>query len=216
MCFPPPPLTSIVQQHDEITEDDAQGSERADQLVSHDSTRVHFVGWLENLNPEEMRVMRRWLRRVSTFFPSSSPPMPSYRLGSELAISRFLKDCQYIAHPPYREDRDPVSGNLRAIWFSCAGFVIQCYEAAAVVRLVVPWTTAGFPLLTAEQIRNIWFPSWIKMTTEIAAALNLTGDGPWPVTVPGYVINAFWREDNLVRNEAYLPSPASVGIVSNT
>jgi len=211
-----PPLTAISQ-------DDLGASEDAEEAAEgpgseppwHATSQAHLVAWLEDLSSDECRAMGRWHRKVSALFKATPPPRPRYRPGSEPAIARFFQECRYIAHPPYREERDPVSGNLRAIWFSCAGFVIRCYGSAAVSTLVADWSTAGFPALGAQDIRSIWFPAGLQWTAEIAAALNLPGHGPWPVVVPGYVVNAFRREDTQVRHEAFMPSRADAGLGSS-
>ncbi|NQT41074.1 MAG: hypothetical protein HQ581_26520 [Planctomycetes bacterium] len=198
-----PPLTSL--------EPDRVGSEDLPESLSEEAPRsaettAHVVARLEDLSDDDRQGMRRWHRKISAFFPATTcPPRPRLRPGKEREWARFLTECHYIAYPAFKIEDDPVSEVKKHHWYSCVGFVTQCYENTAVKRVLTGQDRQGFPTVDKDTVKRTFLLGIFEFTQEIAKAINLTGEGPWPIAMPGYVMRAFSRSDEEIREQPYHP-----------
>jgi len=132
------------------------------------------------------------------------------RAGREREYADLLVSYRYIAHPPIKRDLD-LNGRLKAIWYSCSGFVMDCFEST-VVKKLLNWKDPAFPKVSSQIIKDVWCLGGMELTPELKNALGLLGDEPWPVVMPGYVINAFKRQPDEVRNQPFQPTSNDVSI----
>lgn len=208
-----PPLTSL--------EPDAVGSEDLPESLSEEAPRsaetvAHVVARLEDLSDGERQGMRRWHRKISAFFPATTcPSRPRLRPGEEPKWARFFTECRYIAHPAFKVDMDSVSGVVKHHRYSCVGFVTQCYESTAAKQVLTSPNRRGFPTVDKETVNRTFLHDILEFTEEIAEAINLTGEGPWPIAMPGYVMRAFSRSDEEIREAPYHPTADDIGFLGS-
>ena len=87
--------------------------------------------------------------------------------------------------------------------FSCAGFTIEAYRDAGIDLLDTRDTALPFAsiemLCTAypDQARNL-------NHERMRSILGLIGQGPWPVVLAGYVVNALARDADSIRKSPYV------------
>lgn len=208
-----PPLTTIVPSVGPESEDSTDPSD-----IPHAEASPcwlagwHGVAWLEDLSEDEKRGMRRWHRRISEFFPETTrPKLVIPRPGQEAEVATFLKKCRFIADPPIKKEVDPITGNLKSIWYSCAGFVLDCFENNVVKKLLVSWDDPRFPKVHEDTIRGVWCGR-LELTPQLKDTLGLLGDGPWPVVMPGYIMNAFKRRADEIRSEPFSPTEHDITV----
>ena len=139
----------------------------------------------------------------------------SGRECAEPKWARFFAECRYIVDPAFKLEIDPVSGTLKHHRYSCVGFVTQCYESTAVKQVLTSPSPQGFPTVDKETVKRTFLPPKFEFTEEIAEAVNLTGEGPWPIAMPGYVMRAFSRSDETIRNHPYSPSADDMGFLGS-
>jgi hypothetical protein len=109
---------------------------------------------------------------------------------------------QYIIMPHCRE---PDAGcSVRR--FNCAGFVIEAYRYAGVDLVVTD--TDSLPTISLETLSQA-YPAAARILTNgnRRRQLGLEGDGPWPVVLAGYVMNALNRPADDIRHQPYQPQP---------
>lgn len=208
-----PPLTTIVPSVGPESEDSTDPS---DIPHAEDSpcwlARWHVVAWLEDLSEDEKRGMRRWHRRISEFFLETTCPRPAIPQGGrEAKAAALLENWRFIAYPPIKKEVDSKTGNLKAIWYSCAGFVLDCFESNVVKKLLVSWDDPSFPKVHKDTIREVW-RGRLELTPQLKDTLGLLGDGPWPVVMPGYIINAFKRRADEIRSEPFSPTEHDITV----
>lgn len=82
--------------------------------------------------------------------------------------------------------------------FSCAGFVLEAYKSI------------GFHLLDINSVPENdleylcrYYSSPSLQDVSFREKLGLIGAGPWPVVLPGYVLNSFTRDDEQIRREPF-------------
>ena len=122
---------------------------------------------------------------------------------------------QYVIRP-HVKPKCETDGTILYYQFNCAGFVVEAYRFVGIVLLltgedVLP--TVPLPVLVAAypDLRDL------LENARLRERYNLPGDGPWPVLLAGYVLNALDRDDirgatpyraNL--GDEYFPSKRSV------
>ncbi len=118
----------------------------------------------------------------------------------EYEAERIRGHSQYVIHPHVREPDAAVPCRR----FSCAGFVIEAYGYAN-LRLVVT-EPARLPSVDLETLAHA-YPDQARRLRKPALRLlfGLEGDGPWRVVLAGYVINAFNRTIEEIRDGPYTP-----------
>ena len=119
-------------------------------------------------------------------------------LYSEYKAHNARNHRQYVIRPHVWPERDS-DGTVLFLRFNCAGFVIEAYRAVGIdlVRTAdneIPWVSLGilvtaYPEL-APYLQNASFRD----------SYDLPGDGPWPVILPGYVLNALERQEDVIRS----------------
>ncbi|NQU23148.1 MAG: hypothetical protein HQ567_17865 [Candidatus Nealsonbacteria bacterium] len=209
-----PPLTSL--EPDPVASEDVPEGIAEEAPHTVETVAAHVVARLEDLSEDERQGMRRWHRKISVFFPAATrPARPQLRPGEELKWARFFTECRYIAHPAFKVEEDPVSDVKRHHSYSCVGFVTQCYESAAVERVLTDPNQPGFPTVDKETVKRTFLLGILEFTEEIAKAINLTGDGPWSIAMPGYVLRAFDRTDEDIRDHQYHPTTDDISFLAS-
>ena len=203
-----PPLTSL--------EPDAVGNEDRPEDGAEEPPQAavapaHVAAWLRDLSAEDRQAMRSWHRRISVFFPAvTRPDRPDLREATETELARYFVECHYIAHPAFKVEEDRISRKKKFHRYSCVGFVTQCYESGPVEQVLTDTSRDDFPRVDKETMREAFLFGRLDLTPELAEAINLTGEGPWPIAMPGYVMRAFDRADHAIRTEPYHPSSEDI------
>ena len=52
----------------------------------------------------------------------------------------------------------------------------------------------------------------LELTPQLKDTLGLLGDGPWPVVMPGYIMNAFKRRADEIRSESFSPTEHEITV----
>ena len=125
-------------------------------------------------------------------------------IGSEYEAARLGKSIdQYIIDPHVwpvrRKDKTVVCHR-----FSCVGLVIEAYRAA---QIDILWTDlAPVPLVERDALKT-QYPEFAKVLDRPRERkkLGIPGDGPWPVILAGYVLNALDRPESEIHKTPYLP-----------
>jgi hypothetical protein len=88
--------------------------------------------------------------------------------------------------------------------FSCAGFVVEAYKRARIALV----DEEGLPLVGLEQIKQA-YPDFAPMLDreEVRISVGLTGHGPWPVILCGYLFHAMARDAAAIRRDVYVARP---------
>lgn len=107
---------------------------------------------------------------------------------------------QYVIRP-HVKPRCEADGTVLYYRFNCAGFVIEAYRYAGIVLLLTEEENLpSVPLavlLAAYPDQKDWLES-----ERLRERINLPGDGPWPVVLAGYVVNALARPEREIREGA--------------
>jgi hypothetical protein len=129
---------------------------------------------------------------------------------------------QFVVIPHVQWVRSPETARRIRRRFSCAGFVIECYRAAAIVLID---TEAELPEVD-EQLLMVAYPDLAQLENAPARVkeglgfkdredLGLSSNGPWRVVLAGYVfhsLNRATRPDP--RPLPYIPQDSSEGFFS--
>ena len=174
--------------------------------------RAHVVAVLNDLLQIETKEMRARLQGIMDLFAETVHPITLQHGRSMDARADYYKSCHYTAHPPIREERDSITGRIRSLWFSCAGFVITCYESSPVKKLMTDYTDPSFPTVDKDVVRETWFLG-LTPTQNLMDAIGIGNGESWPILMPGYVANAFKRDDNSIRNVPYSPRSADIRVL---
>jgi len=110
---------------------------------------------------------------------------------------------QYVIHP-HTEPVLATDGTIICRRFSCAGFVIEAYRDAGIMLLST--TVDDLPSVSLDTLKRAYhdFRERLDRPDE-RKRYGLSGDGPWPVLLAGYVLNAFDRSENEIRATPYKP-----------
>jgi len=158
---------------------------------------IHALG-TTLLDPDGLPPGKR--RQIKTFVDDRMQEAKSQqevrnRVSGELQRALLLKE--YVINPAYEMPTDEV-----ARWrFSCAGFVLRAYEVAKIVLLdhTIPEVTLGtLKKAYPEQADDLDRPN-------IRRRLGIGGDGPWPVVLPGYILNSLKRTPAEIASAPYSP-----------
>ncbi len=110
---------------------------------------------------------------------------------------------QYVVHP-HAVDVRSNDGTVICTRFSCAGFVIEAYNAIDI--LLVSVDSASLPTVDIETLVTAYpdLENRLRNSTR-RRDVGLDGDGPWPVILVGYLFNSLRRSFEEIRTEAYAP-----------
>jgi hypothetical protein len=129
----------------------------------------------------------------------------SDEIDSELREAQIRNIEQYVISPHVdairREDHTVVCRR-----FSCAGFVIEAYREARIDVL----RTEGdnLPLVSLDALKT-QYPRFARHldNRRLRNQLGIPGEGPWPVVLAGYVLNALDRAVTEIRLRPFRASP---------
>ena len=120
-------------------------------------------------------------------------------LLDEYEAGQVRRAKQYVIAPhakPFRE----ADGTIVYWRYSCAGFVVEAYRSVELTIIATAATElppvslksicAAYPF--AENYRKTW-DDW-----------GITGDGPWPVLLPGHVLHSLNRPAEEIRQVPYV------------
>jgi hypothetical protein len=115
---------------------------------------------------------------------------------------RGRPDKQYVILP-HAVDR---SEDVPYRRFSCAGFVIEAYRELE-IDLLIP-EAEQLPLVPIDKLIDAYGDLGDHLRDpQLRAKFGLDGEGPWPVVLAGYVLNALNRSEEDIRQAAYTPVP---------
>jgi hypothetical protein len=125
------------------------------------------------------------------------------RIAAEYQANRAGKRQQYVVHPhcaPVTAD----DGTVIYQRFSCGGFVLEAYRFVG-IDLVV--TEEGTLPAVAIDILRLAYPDQQRVldSPRLREALGLTGTGPWPILLAGYVLHSLRRPEAEIRGSPYQP-----------
>jgi hypothetical protein len=123
-------------------------------------------------------------------------------LSSEYQAESARPRRQYIICP-HAVDPDEQFPFRR---FNCAGFAVEAYRDAGIE--LVQLNEASLPTVSLATLKHAYPDHASRLdNAPLREAYGLKGDGPWPVLLAGYVINAMARDVAAIRDVPYSPSP---------
>jgi len=149
------------------------------------STPGNYVG-SAGLTVDEQLQLRLFSEEVESEYEAA-------RLGSfrgQYVICPHVKEVR-------REDQTVVYRR-----FSCVGFVLEAYREAQIDLLRT--NVALLPLVGLDALK-VQYPVFAPLlnSPRVRAEFGIGGDGPWPVVLAGYVINALDRPETAIRSTPY-------------
>lgn len=119
---------------------------------------------------------------------------------SEYEAEKIRTERQYIIMPHCHEPDADCSVRR----FNCAGFVIESYRYADID--LVATSTDSLPTVSLEMLCRA-YPDVAQLlhNSGFREKFGLEGNGPWPVVLAGYILNALNRSAEDIRVEPYLP-----------
>jgi hypothetical protein len=120
---------------------------------------------------------------------------------SEYEAERVRGHRQYVIHPHVREP----DADVPCRRFSCAGFVIEAYRDADLELLVAE--PARLPSVDLETLTNAYSDlAHLLRSPARRSRFGLEGEGPWPVVLAGYVMDALNRTVEAIHDGPYTPA----------
>jgi hypothetical protein len=129
-------------------------------------------------------------------------------LESEYEAARIRGDRrqQYVIAPHVWPKRSP-DGTVIFRRFSCAGFVIESYREIDIHLLRTD--ADSLPAVSLETlVRQYSDLETLLQNPKVREAYGIPGEGPWPVALAGYVMNALDRLEEEIRR---VPHTAQTG-----
>ena len=116
----------------------------------------------------------------------------------------------YCVHPhvdPVRAD----DGTIEYFRYSCAGFAVMAYAEADIQLLDL----AALPAVTLDTIADAYpdHAQVLRRRVATRAKFGLTGNGPWPVLMCGYLFHSLKRPIGTLRTTPYVPVAADIDFV---
>jgi hypothetical protein len=121
---------------------------------------------------------------------------------SEYEADKIRRERQYVIMPHCREPDESCSVHR----FNCAGFVIEAYRYAGIDLVTTDVTS--LPAISLDVLSQA-YPD-LEQFLQVPKSrhwFGLEGDGPWPVVMAGYVMNALNRSAEDIRKQPYTPRP---------
>jgi hypothetical protein len=128
------------------------------------------------------------------------------RVQGELRAANLRRAMDQYCIAPHVSPLTDKDGTILFRRFNCAGFVLEAYRSAGISLL----DTGGEALpevgldLLKEQYPD--FASALDRPT-LRERMGLTGSGPWPVVLCGYILNALDRTEDQIRAQPYRANP---------
>ncbi|MGO9599234.1 MAG: hypothetical protein ACLP7Q_14700 [Isosphaeraceae bacterium] len=112
---------------------------------------------------------------------------------------------QYVISPHVKEEKSP-DGTIICRRYNCAGFVIEAYRSAGVD--FIQTEQESLPPVSRSTL-EIQYPDTVRLLEKPKNRedFGIPGDGPWPVILAGYVLNALDRDKNEMRSVPHIASP---------
>ena len=110
---------------------------------------------------------------------------------------------QYIIHPPWEDERDPITRVRRYRRYSCAGFVLDAYLQVEIELLETD--PDRLPEVDRQTI-DAAYPQAVG-NPKLLAEFGLQNVGPWRIVLGGYVLHALDRPTEDIRNSPYKAQP---------
>lgn len=112
---------------------------------------------------------------------------------------------QYIIHPHTVGVEEP-DGTETGRRFSCVGFVIEAYRDAGIVLLNVD--PDQLPRVTLDTLK-MQYPSFagLLVNSSFRDRMGISGEGPWPVLLVGYLFHSLSRSREEILRQAYVAQP---------
>ena len=171
-------------------------SEQRDQLHSHDTISLTYMG-----PPLEHGSAPGPVHSLGTV-PLTADEIQQINVFVDELISEYrahnARDGRQYVIRPHVQRECAADGTVLCLRFNCAGFVIEAYRLAG-INLV---------LTADDEIPGVSLETLVSAYPDMEAHLhnpkfrsryNLSGDGPWPVVLAGYVLNALVPEEAELR-----------------
>ena len=126
-------------------------------------------------------------------------------LDSEYQAANVRKRDQYVI-APHVSDEKAADGTTIHRRFNCGGFVIEAYREAGIDLLHTD--PSELPPVSLETL-VAQYPGFASILQRPTARqrMGLSGDGPWPVVLAGYLLNAVDRSSTEIRSRPHTASP---------
>lgn len=141
--------------------------------------KAHAVGWIDDLSVDERRYIEIWIKDTRTKVPSN------------------IIKC-YIIDPPWYDILEKGTRRIMSRRFSCAGFVLRCYEEGLGIRLL-DCTPDCLPPVDRALLESIYDEDTLEVLDRLGDRLGITGPPPWRIVLCGYVLHALNRPVELIR-----------------
>jgi hypothetical protein len=127
------------------------------------------------------------------------------RLESEYQAHGARRRQQYVVLPHCRPEKGD-DGTVLYHRYSCGGFVIEAYRFVGIDLIATD--AASLPAVGLDVLR-LAYPDQQRAldNPRLREALGLDGSGPWPIVLPGYLLNSLRRTEGEIRNGPYRPQP---------
>lgn len=162
-------------------------------LSEGDDIQVHAAGFIPLTN-EEINELAAWIEERK----------------DEYRTARALSGCeQYVISPAWEDVRDNNTGVHRYRRYSCAGFVLDGHLQVEIELLETD--ADSLPEVSRESLELAY--GRIRDPHSVMR-FGLSGEGPWRIVLPGYVIRALNRSEDEIRSEPYRAAPGDECIPS--
>jgi len=143
---------------------------------------AHAIGWLDSLDDAKHESIMTWIDSI-------------IKLNEEAPV-------KYTAVPASIVKKDPTTGRVKGRKFSCAGFVLACFEEALGIRLVVEENE--LPDVSRATLESVWGVALVRA----ARRYGLKSPGPsWKVLLPSYILHALSRPPKELPHRPTKPNP---------
>lgn len=180
---------------------------------------IHLAGCIDDLTPGEQATLIHEAEDTVSNMPKIAKPKNVAKHHRRDEMKRQLLS-HYSILPPIREVRDNTTNVLRHRRFSCAGFVVHCYEEGIDVQLV---NQEKLPLIGWAEIQRVYATQLANLTEPEIEELGLSkqrvtvnaGLGwrqtytenvdSWPILMPSYLLDSVARSSVDIRSTSFQP-----------
>jgi hypothetical protein len=123
----------------------------------------------------------------------------------EYEAAKSSRREQYVIAPHVKEQKSQ-DGTVICRRYNCAGFVVEAYRSAGVE--FIETTPSSLPPVDLSTLA-LQYPDMVMLleNPKTRERFGIPGDGPWPVVLAGYVVNALDRTEAEIRSRPYQPIP---------